>query len=70
MFGPARLPKPVLAKLNAEVARILRTPEMKKIYEHEGAEAVGSTPDEFAATLRAEIAKWTKVVKAAGIKAE
>ena len=70
MFAPARLARPVLATLNAEVARILHTPEMKKVFEHEGAEAVGSTPEAFAATLKAEIAKWTKVAKAAGIKPE
>jgi tripartite-type tricarboxylate transporter receptor subunit TctC len=70
MFGPARIPKPVLAKVNAEVARVLRTPDVKKIYDRDGADIVGSTPEEFGAVLKAEIAKWTKVAKAAGIKAE
>jgi tripartite-type tricarboxylate transporter receptor subunit TctC len=70
MFGPARLPKSVLAKVNATVARILQQPEVKKVFEHDGADVVGNTPEEFAAIIRAEIAKWTKVAKAAGIKAE
>ena len=70
MFGPARIPKPVLAKVSSEVARILRLPEVKKVYDRDGADIVGSTPEQFGAVLRAEIAKWTKVAKAAGIKVE
>jgi tripartite-type tricarboxylate transporter receptor subunit TctC len=70
MFAPARIPKPVLTKVNAEVARILQTPDVKKVFDRDGATVVGSTPEEFGAVLKAEIAKWTKVAKAAGIKAE
>jgi tripartite-type tricarboxylate transporter receptor subunit TctC len=70
MFGPARIPKPVLAKVNADVARILQTPEVRKVFERDGADIVGSTPEQFGAVLKTEIAKWTKVAKAAGIKAE
>ena len=70
MFGPAGLPKPVLAKVNAEVARILHSPEVKKVFERDGADVVGSTPEQFGAVLKAEIAKWTKVAKAAGIRPE
>jgi len=70
MFGPARIPKPVLAKVNAEVARILNSPEARKVFERDGADVVGSTPEQFGIVLKAEIAKWTKVAKAAGIKAE
>jgi tripartite-type tricarboxylate transporter receptor subunit TctC len=70
MFGPAGLPKPVLAKVNTEVARILQLPEVKKVFERDGADIVGSTPEQFGAVIKAEIAKWMKVAKAAGIKAE
>ena len=70
MFGPAGMPKPVLAKVNAEVARVLNSAEVKRVLEGDGADVVGSKPEEFGAVLRAEIAKWTKVAKAAGIKAE
>jgi len=70
MFAPAGIPKPVLAKVNAEVIRILHSPEVKKAFERDGADVVGSTPQQFGAVLKAEIAKWTKVAKAAGIKAE
>jgi tripartite-type tricarboxylate transporter receptor subunit TctC len=70
MFGPARMPKAVLAKINAEVIRVLNSPEVRKVLEGDGADVVGSTPEQFAVVLKVEIAKWTKVAKAAGIKAE
>jgi len=70
MFGPAGIPKPVLARVNSEVVRILHLPDVKKVFEIEAADVVGSTPEQFGAIVRAEIAKWTKVAKAAGIKAE
>jgi tripartite-type tricarboxylate transporter receptor subunit TctC len=70
MFAPAGVPKTLLAKVSAEAARTLRTPEVKKVYDRDGADVVGSTPEQFGAVLKAEIAKWTKVAKAAGIKAE
>jgi tripartite-type tricarboxylate transporter receptor subunit TctC len=70
MFAPAGIPKPVLMKINAEVARALQSPEVKKVFERDGADVVGNKPEEFAAIFKAEIAKWTKVAKAAGIKAE
>jgi tripartite-type tricarboxylate transporter receptor subunit TctC len=70
MFGPAGIPKPVLAKVHAEVVRVLNSAEVRKVLEGDGADVVGSKPEEFGAVLKAEIAKWTKVAKAAGIKAE
>ena len=70
MFGPARLSKPVLAKVNAEVVRILHLPDVKKVFERDGADIVGSTPEQFSAVIKSEIATWAKVAKAAGIKAE
>jgi len=70
MFGPAGITKPVLARVNAEVVRVLQSPDVKKIFERDGADVVGSTPEQFGIVLKAEIAKWTKVAKAAGIKAE
>ena len=68
MFAPAGIPKPVLAKISAEVTRAVHGGEIKKVFESEGATPVGSTPEEFRAVLKAEIDKWTKVAKAANIK--
>ena len=70
MFAPAGIPKPVLAKISAAVTRALHEPEIRKVFESEGASPVGSTPEEFGVVLKAEIAKWTKVAKAANIKLE
>ena len=70
MFGPAGMPKAVLARVNAEVVRVLHAPEAKKVLEGDGADIVGNSPEQFGAVLKAEIAKWTKVAKAARIKAE
>jgi tripartite-type tricarboxylate transporter receptor subunit TctC len=70
MFAPAGIPQPVLAKVSAEVTRAVHSPEIKKVFESEGATPVGSSPEEFGKVLRSEIEKWIKVAKAANIKLE
>jgi hypothetical protein len=70
VLAPAGTPKPVVARLNAEILRALKVPEVKERLENVGFEIVGGTPEAFAAYIRSEIVKWTKVVKASGIKAE
>ena len=70
LFAPAKTPTAVIAKLHAEVARAMQLPEVRKVFTNEGVEPVASTPAEFAVTLRAELAMWPKVVKAAGLKVE
>jgi tripartite-type tricarboxylate transporter receptor subunit TctC len=66
LVGPAGLPRAVASKVSQEVARILRKPEMKEKFLQQGADPVGSTPEEFGAYIRAETAKWAKLVKATG----
>ena len=56
--------------LNAEVLRALKLPELRDKLTQQGADPVGSTPEEFAAYIKAETIKWEKVVKASGAKAE
>jgi tripartite-type tricarboxylate transporter receptor subunit TctC len=70
MVAPAKTPQPIVARLNAESVKIVHTPEVKKLLLREGLESNGNSPQEFAADLKEEIAKWRKVVKAAGIRAE
>ncbi|MFN7088041.1 MAG: tripartite tricarboxylate transporter substrate binding protein [Burkholderiales bacterium] len=70
MLAPAKTPRAVIARLNAEVARIVHLPEARAVLVHEGAEPVGNAAEEFAATIRTETAKWAKVIQAAGIKAD
>jgi tripartite-type tricarboxylate transporter receptor subunit TctC len=68
-FGPPGLPKDVVARLNGEINRILVLPEVKKKMADIGVEVVNATPDEFAATLRADADKWGKLIRELGIKA-
>jgi tripartite-type tricarboxylate transporter receptor subunit TctC len=63
VLGPARLPRAVVMRLNAEVNRILARPEMRARFEHAGAEPGGGSPEQFAALIKSEIAKWSGVVK-------
>ncbi len=70
MLVPAGTPKAVLDLLYREVIKILKMPEVKDRFESIGVDVVGNTPDEFAAQIKAEIAKWGKVIKDANIKAE
>jgi tripartite-type tricarboxylate transporter receptor subunit TctC len=70
VLAPAGLPADVLGRLNSEINRGIRQPEVVKRLAAEGMDAVGSTPDEFTQRMQREIAKWAGVVKAAGITAE
>ncbi len=70
LLAPAATPKDIVALLSRESAAILRMPETKERFAVEGFEVVGSTPDEFAIFLRAEIQKWTKLAKAVGLQPE
>jgi tripartite-type tricarboxylate transporter receptor subunit TctC len=67
---PAGTPKPVIERLNIELVRILKLPIVQERLASDGADAVPTTPDEFGAFIRGEIAKWAKVVKAGGIRIE
>jgi tripartite-type tricarboxylate transporter receptor subunit TctC len=68
MVAPAGVPQAIVNKLSAEVARIVQLPEVAQRFQLDGADPVGSTPKEFAAFLKAEMQKWSKVIKDAGIK--
>ena len=65
-FAPAKTPKDIVAKLNAEALKIMKGPEWQKILAETGSENVGDTPEQFAAFTRAEATKWAKVVKDSG----
>jgi tripartite-type tricarboxylate transporter receptor subunit TctC len=70
LLGPAELPRDIVLKLHAEIARALKIPELRDSLIQQGADPVASAPDEFAAYMRSETAKWAKVVRASGAKAD
>jgi tripartite-type tricarboxylate transporter receptor subunit TctC len=70
IFAPAGTPPALVAKLNAESARILTTPQMQERLRGQGAEFSPLTPEQFGAFQRAEIAKWGKVVRDSGARIE
>jgi len=70
VIGPPKMAKPLLAKINGELNRILRTPEVSQAMSQQGADPLGSTPEEFAKSIATDIPKWKKVVADAGIKPE
>jgi tripartite-type tricarboxylate transporter receptor subunit TctC len=70
VLAPAGSARDIVARLHSDVLRTLQSAEIKDRFASDGADPVGSTPEEFAAFLRAETAKWSKVVKNAGIQPE
>ncbi len=68
LVAPAGTPRPIINKLNAEVAKALKDPEMLAKLAADGSEPIGGTPEQFATFLKAEHAKWGAVIKEAGIK--
>ena len=68
MFFPAGTPKEIVAKLNAEIIKALKTPEVSNFMKREGADPVGSTPEELTAYFNKEVAKYAKIIKAGHIK--
>jgi len=67
-WGPKNLPKDVVTRLNAEIAKAISTPEMKERMATEGLEPAGGPPSQFGDILKRDVPKWTKVVKDANIK--
>lgn len=68
ILAPAGTPKPVVDRLNREIIKIVRAPEFAQVLTGEGATAVGNTPAEFDAIIRADIKKWAKIIKDTGIR--
>jgi tripartite-type tricarboxylate transporter receptor subunit TctC len=70
LFGPAGMPPAIVARLNTEIQKIMRTPEIQKRLESEGAKFIPMTPEQFASFQKAELTKWAKTVKDANIKVD
>jgi tripartite-type tricarboxylate transporter receptor subunit TctC len=67
---PAATPRPVIDRLNAEIVKALQSPEVRAKLAAQGAEPLGSTPDEYASYVKKELERWAGVVKATGVTIE
>lgn len=68
VFGPAKMPAPIVKRLNQEIARYLSTQEAQERFLNSGLEAGASSPEQFVAEVKTDIARWGKVIKDAGIR--
>ena len=68
--APAKTPRPIVDRLHGEIVRALNIPDLRERMQGMGADPVGNTPEQYTAFVQNEIAKWGKVIKAAGIKGE
>jgi len=70
VMAPEATPRTIIERLNAEIVKVMRAPGMRDRLASIGVDPVGSTPDEFGAFIKSEISKWSKVVKATGVRAD
>jgi tripartite-type tricarboxylate transporter receptor subunit TctC len=68
LCGPAGIPKPIVAKINTDLGKVLSMPETQKRFAEQGIDVTPSTPDQFAAFVKAENVRWTKAAKSAGLE--
>ena len=70
LFAAGKTPRPIVMKLNREIGDILRNPETREAILKQGIETTPSTPEELGAWVKSELARWTPIIQAAGIKAD
>jgi tripartite-type tricarboxylate transporter receptor subunit TctC len=70
LFAPAGTPRDIVVRLNAESVRALKLPDVRQLMLAQGAEPVSESPEQFAAIVKADIAKWSEVVRKSGAKAD
>ena len=70
LFAPAGTPAPIIAKLSAEVVKVLRMPDVEKRFHSQAVDVIASSPEEFAAFIRQDVAKYEKLIKTANIHVE
>jgi tripartite-type tricarboxylate transporter receptor subunit TctC len=70
LFAPAATPREVVARLNAETNKVLARSDVRDVFANQGTEPVGGTSEQFAAQIKADLARWGKVIRDAGVKLE
>lgn len=68
LLAPAKTPQPIIEQVNREVVKVLKLPDIRESLLQQGVEPVGSAPEQLGALVKADIEKWTRVVRMAGIK--
>ena len=70
LLAPANTPRPIVMRLNAEVTKVLMMPDVKNFLFNQGLDPAPGTPEKFGAYIKSEMAKWAKVVKDSGARAD
>ena len=70
VVAPASVPKDVIARLNRDIVKVMQMPDIRERFTQQGIDPETSTPEQFAGLIRDEYARWTKVIRTAGIKLE
>ena len=70
VLAPAGTPRDVIARLNAEIVKLLNSPDVRERFAKQGVEVKTSTPEQFSEFLKSEVARWARVIKEAGIRAD
>jgi tripartite-type tricarboxylate transporter receptor subunit TctC len=70
VFAPAGTPAPIVNRISAEIAKAIQLPDVREFMAREGADAVGSTPQEFAAFFKKEVDRYARVIQTANIRAD
>jgi tripartite-type tricarboxylate transporter receptor subunit TctC len=70
ILGPANLPQPIVAKLNADINKALKDPELKKKFDAQGADVLGGSPERFSKLMHEDLTRWGPLVKESGAKVD
>ncbi|MDB5812389.1 MAG: Tricarboxylate transport protein TctC [Betaproteobacteria bacterium] len=70
LLMPAKTPREIVTRLNTEIVKILRLPDVRERLATQGAQPVGNSPEEYGTLMKADIARWVKIVQSAGIRAD
>ena len=70
LVAPAATPKPVIDRLNREIVKAMGLPDLRERFSQQGVDPETNSPEQFAQLIRDEFARWTKVIRGAGIKLE
>ena len=70
VFAPDGTPREIVSRLNADIVKIVNAPDVRELFLKQGATSYATTPEEFTKVVQRDVAKWAKVVKASGAKAD